>query len=150
MVNMNDVFLLGLQKADIIVLNSALEPSDATLLDNEFIPEKTVGDKSIYRRTYWELIDGRWAHRGLDGDYLRDGWYKIDGNFYYMNSDGLAETGWFEWEENCYYLDENGKMSMYWQEIEDKWYYFGADGVMLSNVNVDGYELGADGAVIEK
>ncbi len=147
--NLYDVFRNGLKNAEYIVLRSDVHPSEATLLDNEFIPEKTMGDLSIYRRTYWELKDGKWAHKGLDGDYLRDGWYKIDGNFYYMNSEGLAETGWFEWEDNYYYLDENGKMAMFWQEIEDKWYYFGADGVMLSNVTVDGFTLGADGAVVD-
>lgn len=36
-----------------------------------------------------------------------------------------------------------------WEKIGDNWYYFNKDGYMLSNIIIDGYVLGIDGAWIE-
>ena len=50
--------------------------------------------------------DGRWWYRHADGSYTRDGWEKIDGEWYYFDVDGWMVTGWVHWGTNWYYLSE--------------------------------------------
>ena len=33
-----------------------------------------------------------------------------------------------------------------WRQIGGKWYYFYADGSMAANTEIDGYQIGPDGA----
>ncbi len=59
-------------------------------------------------------------------------WKEVDGNWYYMSSDGDKETGWIQDKTN------------------GKWYYCNKDGVMQKNTTIIDhdikYVLGADGA----
>ncbi|EHJ02072.1 cell wall binding repeat-containing protein [Clostridium sp. DL-VIII] len=60
-------------------------------------------------------------------------WKQVDGNWYYMNSDGDKEKGW---------IQDNGK-----------WYYCNKDGIMQKNTTIIDqdikYVLGTDGAWIK-
>jgi glucan-binding YG repeat protein len=56
------------------------------------------------------------------------GWIKVNNNWYYINSNGMPKVGW---------INDNGK-----------WYYLDQTGVMISNSSIDGYWLGADGAMV--
>lgn len=147
--NSTFVFDVGLKEADYVIIKSDVEPSEALLINDEYAYDSKVGDYTVYRRSYWEKIGDAWAHKGPYGFYLKDGWYKIDNELYYMNADGEVQTGWFEYNGEFYYLKEDGKMAMNWEEIEDKWYFFGTDGAMRHDVTEAGFTLGSDGAMVE-
>lgn len=83
---------------------------------------------NTYPKCQWELVDGKWYWFDENG-YMATGWKYINYKWYYLNTDGSMKTGWLK--------DTNGK-----------WYYLNADGSMAANTNVDGYNLGPDGAWI--
>jgi len=62
-------------------------------------------------------------------------WKQVDGDWYYMDSDGDKETGWIQ------------------DDTTGKWYYCNQDGVMQKNTHIIDhdikYVLGADGAWIQ-
>ena len=59
------------------------------------------------------------------------GWSKINGNWYYYDSDGYRHYGW--------YLDDYyGIMQTGWQKIDGKWYYFNSKGAMKKGWLKDG------------
>ncbi len=65
---------------------------------------------------------------------MMTGWVKVDGNYYYLSSSGAMVTGW------C--------------QVGGKWYYLSQEsnslGQMLSSATTpDGYQVGADGALVE-
>lgn len=148
-VNTTFIFDAGLDQGDYVIIKSDIEPSEALLINDEYAFDSKVGDYTVYRRTYWEEANGAWAHKGPYGFYLKDGWYKIDNELYYMNADGEVQTGWLKYDGETYYLKEDGKMAMNWEEIDDKWYFFGQDGAMRHDVTEAGYTLGPDGAMLE-
>lgn len=149
-VNTTFIFDVGLDSGDYVIIKSDIEPSEALLINDEYAFDSKVGDYTVYRRTYWEETNGAWAHKGPYGFYLKDGWYKIDNELYYMNADGEVQTGWLKYDGETYYLKEDGKMAMNWEEIDDKWYFFGQDGAMRHDVTEAGYTLGPDGAMLEE
>lgn len=148
--NASVAFDAGLDSGDYVIIKSDIEPSEALLINDEYGFDSKVGDYTVYRRTYWEETNGAWVHKGPYGFYLKDGWYKIDNELYYMNADGEVQTGWLKYDGETYYLKEDGKMAMNWEEIDDKWYFFGQDGAMRHDVTEAGYTLGSDGALVEE
>lgn len=50
--------------------------------------------------------DGRWWYRHADGSYTRDGWERIDEEWYHFDADGWMQTGWIQYGSNWYYLSE--------------------------------------------
>ena len=57
---------------------------------------------------------------------MATGWLQLNGDWYYLGSDGGKKTGWQY--DGC------------------AWYYMDGRGVMLKNTVVDGYRLQANGA----
>ncbi|OCA99375.1 hypothetical protein [Clostridium beijerinckii] len=51
-------------------------------------------------------------------------------------------TGWWYSDWDSWYTG--------WKEIDGKWYYFDYNGYMSHDTTIDGYQLGSDGARIEK
>jgi hypothetical protein len=51
-------------------------------------------------------------------------------------------TGWWYSDWNSWYTG--------WKEIDGKWYYFNYNGYMAHDTTIDGYQLGSDGARIER
>ena len=116
----------------------------------------------------WLKSKGNWYALGEDG-YMMTGWRYIDDNYYYFHGDGTMASN--EWIDG-YWLSGNGAWtyegvgSWYansdgwwfedssgwypwsqWQKIDGKWYYFNYYGYAVTNDYVDGYWLGADGAM---
>ena len=56
------------------------------------------------------------------------GWLDLNGSWYYMNNQGVMQPGW--------------------QTINGKKYYFYSSGLMATNIVINGYKIGSDGAVI--
>ena len=89
---------------------------------------------------------GGWAYS--NGDSLAVGWNKINGVWYYFNSNGLMQTGWISSEGKMYYLDKSGAMQTGIIQIEGKIYYLSSSGAMQTGSNVIGkkmYYFGPDG-----
>lgn len=96
------------------------------------------------------------------------GWtMESDGLCHYINGNGSYKTGWLKVLEKDYsyysYLDEYSNMDSYpyksyldskgvkmtgWVKDNGKQFYLDKDGIMLSNMTIDGYKLGIDGALI--
>lgn len=116
----------------------------------------------------WQNINGFWYY--MDGDgrmqtgwvnpsgdswyYLNEngsrctGWVQPDpGEWYYLDGSGMMQRGWQQVDGKWYYLDASGRMQRGWVEVSGKRYYLNGDGSMAANTTVDGWRLGADGAV---
>lgn len=57
---------------------------------------------------------------------MKTGWQKIDGKWYYFDSEGIMQTGWIKDKDKDYFLYSNGEMlqgcDMYgFRFLEDEW-----------------------------
>ena len=84
-----------------------------------------IGLTPIKANAEWKVSGSDWYYTDSTGNVVT-GWQQIDGNWYYMWSDGtMAKNTWIE----------NG----------DKWYYLGGSGAMVYNRIVDNYAIGSGG-----
>lgn len=68
-------------------------------------------------------------HCGDEGDgAMKTGWQKIDGKWYYFNSEGSMQTGWIKDKDKDYCLYSNGEML---QGCDMYGYRFLEDGVAV-------------------
>ena len=98
----------------------------------------------------WVTDGYRWAWQCNNGVYLRNGWYLIDGRYYYFDGNGYMSSGWVRGRDSWYYLGNDGAMQTGWVKSDGRWYYLGNDGAMQTGwVKSDGrwYYLGNDGAM---
>ncbi|MCR5212919.1 MAG: hypothetical protein K6E10_00755 [Eubacterium sp.] len=111
---------------------------------------------------------GRWYAVGPD-EYMMTGWQYLESYYYYFAPSGEMASN--EWRDG-YWLSDNGSWTYQaygswhnngsgwwfgdtsgwyacnqWQKINGYWYYFDGDGYMVTNTYIDGYYLGADGAL---
>lgn len=99
--------------------------------------EMAIGWKEIGGATYFfngkgQMQAGRWLH-------LNDDWGEnAKGNDYYLNSNGKMQTGgWFKLEGSWYYIQSNGaRRFSELSEIGGNKYLFAADGKMLTGHQV--------------
>lgn len=102
--------------------------------------------------------DGQWRryldgskYEKEDGSFVKDEWYRINGNWYYFDENEFLATGWRQTDGSWYYLGDDGNMLTGWQEIGGIWYYFGEDGSMytgwLESAPGEWYYLNADGSM---
>lgn len=93
----------------------------------------------------WRYLEGVWYYFDASGCMVT-GWLELNGRWYYMAQDGSMQTGWLKLDGKNYYLDSTGAMAVGWYQMSPSvWYYFNGDGSMVSDAEIDGYELGADG-----
>lgn len=85
-------------------------------VEEEVVEEVKVG---------WQQDEHGWWYGKEDGSYVKNEWLEDDGKWYNFDEDGYARIGWY-------------------QDGED-WYYFGADRAMITDMEIDGYQLGSDG-----
>ena len=75
------------------------------------------------------------------------GWAQNDTGSWLYYENHKPVTGWKQVEGTWYYFDAVGLMQLGgWRQIGGKWYYFYADGSMAANTEIDGYQIGPDGA----
>lgn len=99
--------------------------------------EMAIGWREIDGATYFfngkgQMQAGRWLH-------LNDDWGEnAKGNDYYLNSNGKMQTGgWFKLEGSWYYIQSNGaRRFSELSEIGGKKYLFAEDGKMLTGHQV--------------
>lgn len=103
--------------------------------------------KPMINTWFFDKSYGKWYRFGYDGS-MRTGWQFENGNTYYLNTDGSMQTGWKYIGSSWYYFNSNGTAKSGWfQDDSGKWYYCYPGGVMAYNVTIDGYRIGADGAM---
>lgn len=106
----------------------------------------------------WRFIGGAWYY--LDpqnhNQMVHSGWKKLGNDFYFFYSGGAMARNWLALANDWYYLGGDGSMKTGWQYINGEWYYLykendangGAWGVMARNAYIEGYYIGADGAMM--
>ena len=81
-------------------------------------------------------------------DTASDGWIQWNGTWYYLDpKSGAMQTGWKYVNGEWYYLRDWGGMATGWIRLNGKWYYLNENGAMAYNTTIEGYFLGADGAM---
>ena len=123
----------------ILIMTSAVLPVQAAAAasDTGFSRSGTLAEGASY------------ADKTSEFRYLRNGWYFLDGNWYYVRS-GKAVTGWAKYNGKWYFLDKEGAMKTGWIRDNGKWYYLAAEGEMKTGWLKDGgkwYYLAANGAM---
>ncbi len=115
----------------------------------------------------WKSNSVGWWLEDTSGWYPVSQWQKVDGYWYYFNTDGYMAS--IEWRDGYYlsgsgaltydptgswYKDSNGWYFMdtsgwypvsQWQKINGSWYYFDGSGYMVTSRYIDGYWVGSDG-----
>ncbi|RGY78945.1 L,D-transpeptidase [Dorea sp. AM58-8] len=115
-------------------------------------------DHSGLMASGWRAINGYWYFMDPDNDnkMINCGW-KLFGNYwYFFHNSGAMATNWLAVGGNWYFLSSDGAMKTGWQNVGGTWYYMytandshgGSEGVMARNCYIDGYYLGANGAML--
>ena len=116
----------------------------------------------------WKQNSVGWWFEDESGWYPTSAWMKIDGYWYFFDSNGYMEyscyrdgywlTGsgamdeqyfgsWKSDSNGWWYSDTTGWYpTSRWLRINGAWYYFYSDGYMAANTTIDGYRVGASGA----
>ncbi len=149
--------------------SSSSEP-EKPKYSNEWIKGKWYsadGSQTYEGILEWKCNSTGWWVEDTSGWYPQSAWQKIDGIWYYFNSDGYMASSeyyggyWFNgdgsWDE-AYYLTWKSNSTGWWVEdksgwwpasqwlkIDGSWYYFDSSGYMVTSQYVDGYWIGADG-----
>ncbi|MDR3594248.1 glycosyl hydrolase 53 family protein [Clostridium sp.] len=96
----------------------------------------------------WAKVANNWYMVNATGD-PQVGWQQDSVGWVYLSpSNGVMQTGWKLDGNTWYYLKDNGYMATGWVKTGDSWYYINSDGSMASNITIDGYQLGSNGAWI--
>ena len=169
---------------DIITFNwdSGYQPNDG-FSDHIGIVEQVVGnqiytiegntDRAVRRRTYaigngyirgfarpkystastvkqgWEKIDNEWYYYD-NGVLAKNGWRQVNGKWYLFDAHSKMLTGWQTKDNKWYYFTPDGKMHTGWSMIKGKWYLFDKNGAMVEGWRQSGekwYYFNADGAM---
>ncbi|MBO4835910.1 MAG: bacterial Ig-like domain-containing protein [Lachnospiraceae bacterium] len=78
---------------------------------------------------------------------IKEGWNKIDGEWYYYDSNRQMQTGWVKDGGAWYYLDkETGIMKTGWIKDGSTWYFLKSSGAMAASEWCEGYWLSANGS----
>ena len=96
--------------------------------------------------TGWLNDKGTWYYLDAAGT-MKTGWVQA-GAWYYLNASGAMQTGWVNDNGTWYYCNASGAMQTGWLLDGSTWYYLNANGSMAANTTVDGYVLGANGAML--
>lgn len=116
---------------------------------------------------YWKSNASGWWVEDTAGWYPISQWQKINGEWYYFDSEGYMASE--EWREGCWlnkngawqykangfwgknnkgwwYEDTSGWYAVScWQKIDGYWYFFDKDGYMSKNCYIDGWWIDSDG-----
>ncbi|ENZ30851.1 hypothetical protein HMPREF1084_03424 [Clostridium butyricum 60E.3] len=98
------------------------------------------------KATGWLNDKGTWYYLDAAGT-MKTGWVQA-GSWYYLNASGAMQTGWVNDNGTWYYCNGSGAMQTGWLLDGSTWYYLNANGSMAANTTVDGYVLGANGAML--
>ena len=107
---------------------------------------KLFAPKDTATRAEAAAVLRRFVEIVIDRD-TAGGWAQNDTGSWLYYENHKPVTGWKQVEGTWYYFDAVGLMQLGgWKQIGGKWYYFYADGSMAANTEIDGYQIGPDGA----
>ena len=96
-------------------------------------------------QTGWTQSNGEWYYLD-DNGMMKTGWIKSEGKWYYLDScSGKMITGWIEDKGDWYYFNSSGEMRIGWLEDNGNLYYLNNSGAMVKDVYIDSYYLGPNG-----
>ena len=78
----------------------------------------------------WKQDSTGWWY--TQGNNSSVGWQKIDGAWYYFDSNGYMKTGWLQDNGKWYYLVSTGMMKASWVQDGSTWYYLDDNGAMVT------------------
>ena len=84
--------------------------------------------QSFAMQTNWVDVNGERFYLGSDG-VRRTGWQTVDGKRFLLNENGVMLTGWLEQEDGFLYLNENGNPQSGWLELEEGTYYLDENSI---------------------
>ena len=97
--------------------------------------------------TGWFQFEDNWLFFDrLSGEKLSNCWLNDNGNWYYLDEQGIMITGWKKYGNEWYYLSDSGAMVKDWKQIDGVWYFFKSNGAMAAKEWCRGYWLDANGA----
>lgn len=115
-------------------------PDEQDLYYNETLLEngRTLADYNIQKESTLTLKLRDTAPKPLDPE---TGWAQDNGNWYYLNGDGVRQTGWHSdipgWEGNWFYFDlETGVLQASWMQ-DGGWYYYGETGTIPADFTIE-------------
>ena len=84
--------------------------------------------RNAYYQNYvgWEKVDGKWYYRDSDGEYLKNIIKSINDNIYFFNEDGSLKYGWWQFLTAWFYSDKSTGAAVKndWVQDNGYWYYF--------------------------
>jgi len=93
----------------------------------------TYYDNSGRAADGWKKIDNNWYYFEKENEnkpalMISNGMYKINGLYYYFDSDGIMQKGgWKKIDDRWVFLGPDGAALTGWQQISGKWYFFGGN-----------------------
>lgn len=86
----------------------------------------------------WKQDNSGWWYS--QGSSYATNWSKIDGQWYYFDSNGYMKTGWVKDGENWYYLYADGTMA---HDTTIQGYYLNSSGIMTDEMddNMEGMDM---------
>ena len=93
----------------------------------------------------WKYVNDQWKYQRGANKFAYKEWIQDNGNWYYMDNNGVMTTGWQQIDGQWYYMDQAGVMQRGWFKDNDKWYFLLPNGAMATNTVIDGRQIGADG-----
>ena len=91
----------------------------------------------LNKQEKWRKINGEWYFIKSDGR-LKIGWYHNEEGWHYFNSEGQMLTGWQEINGNTYLFTDKGIITTGWRN-QNGWRYFNEQGhMMIGNVYING------------
>ena len=82
----------------------------------------------------WKYVNDQWKYQRGANKFAYKEWIQDNGNWYYMDNNGVMTTGWQQIDGQWYYFDAEGYMATGWIELDGKSYYLDpSTGAMYAN-----------------
>ena len=109
------------------------------------IPPRYYANSVVWKKG-WHTNGGVTWYIKSDGSLAKNQFMTINGNIYYMNSDGYMATGWNTIRGSRYFFNDSGTLHKGWKIIDGKKYYLNATTGVLKRgwLVLNGYKYYMD------
>ena len=98
---------------------------------------------------WYQLENGNWQYLDENG-IIKTDWVYLNGIWYYLDSDGIMTIGWKVVNGTWYFFERSGAMATGWLSQNGVWYYMTSGGAMATgwlNLNGTWYYMTPSGAM---